>query len=567
MAPRRLQNLLIANRGEIACRVIRAARGMGMRTVAVYADPDERAAHVRAADRSVPLRGATSGETYLDVAKILDAARRAGADGVHPGYGFLAERADFAEAVLGAGLLWVGPAPEAIRAMGDKLTALARMTEAGVPTLPRALVGAGGADGALAAALEIGFPVIVKTSAGGGGKGMRVVGAAGELAAAVEAAGREAAAAFGDATVFLERFVERARHIEVQVFGNAEGGVRHLFERECSIQRRHQKVIEEAPSPFVDEELRARLTHAAVTAAVAVGYVGAGTVEFVVAPDRSFAFLEMNTRLQVEHPVTELVTGVDLVRAQLRVAQGLSPGFGQLRLRGSAVEARLYAEDPDLDFLPQAGRLLAWDEQEGIRVDAGVTAGDEVTRHFDPMLAKLVAHGADRDEAARRLARGLRDLRVHGLPTNREFLVGILEHPAFLAGDTTIDFVDRVRPARRRVPPAGELRRAAVAAALARRASVQAARDADPAPPIPPGIPPGWGRPLGAEFQGFRHGEDELQVAYRPAGEGRFAATVGGEALDVRVHGWSAPRLDLEIDGLREVVAVTTDDASGRVWV
>jgi acetyl/propionyl-CoA carboxylase alpha subunit len=566
---RAINTLLVANRGEIACRVMRAATSMGMATVAVYADPDAEAKHVRVADRSVPLHGTTSAETYLVAEKIIAAALASGAQAIHPGYGFLSENAGFAEAVTDAGLIWVGPPPAAIRAMGDKITALTRMTEAGVPTLPRAEVSASDPDAAVVAAEDVGYPLMVKASAGGGGKGMRIVTTPADLPAALAGAQREAAGAFGDDRVFLERFVEHARHIEVQVFGDADGKVHHLFERECSVQRRHQKVIEEAPSPFVDPELREEVTRTAVAAAAAVDYVGAGTVELIMGADRRFYFLEMNTRLQVEHPVTELVSGVDLVRQQLRVAQGLPAELDGLRLNGAAIEVRVYAEDPAADFLPQSGRLVGWAEPSGIRVDSGIEEGDEVSPYFDPMLAKLIAHGTDRREAAAKLVRGLRDLRVQGVRTNRDFLINLLEHPAFLDGDTTIDFIDRVKPARGRTISDGELRRAVLTAGLYDRAAAQAARTAPGAPPpaIPPGIPAGFGTPVGWLRRGYVAGEEEIELAFRDAGNGRILASVGGTEMSARVHGFATPAIDVEIDGVRETLSVTVDDATERVWV
>jgi propionyl-CoA carboxylase alpha chain len=504
-----IRTLLVANRGEIAVRVMRAARALGMRTVAVYAPPDAGARHVREADRAVAIG------SYLDADAIL----AVGADAVHPGYGFLAENAGFAQRVLDAGRIWVGPPPHAIRTMGDKLAALETVARAGVPTLPRGE--------------EAGFPLMVKAAAGGGGKGMRIVRDPAELPAALESARREAMSAFGDDTVFVERYVEGARHIEVQVFGDAHGHVRHLFERECSIQRRHQKIIEEAPSPFVDAALRERIGAVAVAAAAAVGYAGAGTVELIMGADRSFFFLEMNTRLQVEHPVTELVTGIDLVRQQLLVAQGLAPEFDDVVLRGAAIEARVYAEDAD--FLPQSGTLLEWHEPGGVRVDSGVARGDTVTPHYDPLLAKVIAHGATRHEAAAKLSRALRELRAHGVETNRQFLIDAVEHEAFLAGDTTVDFVSRVP---RSAPSDEQVRRAALAAALHDR-------------PRGTPIPPGWGHPTGGERYLFRHGSRELSLRLR--------------ARDATVDGTEMTFDGDVIDGVRERFTVTRD--GDRVWV
>ena len=450
-AGRRITSLLIANRGEIACRIMRTCEQMGIATVAVYADGDRDALHVRRADQAVPLDGVSAVETYLDIAKVVAAARTSGADAIHPGYGFLAEREDFARAVIDAGLIWVGPPAAAIAGMGDKIAAKQAMAAAGVPVLPSTT------DPADAG--QIGYPLIVKAASGGGGKGMRIVREAADLDEAVDGARREAASAFGDDRVFLERLVERPRHIEVQVLADQHGRVVHLGERECSVQRRHQKVIEEAPSPAVDAGTRERLGEAAVAAASAVDYVGAGTVEFVATQPSadsgpSFFFLEMNTRLQVEHPVTELAWAVegapplDLVRLQLEVAQGLPLPFDQddLRLVAHAVEARLYAEDPATGFLPATGPvdLLVPANGPGTRWDTGVETGDVIGPHFDPMLAKVIAHGATRPEAIRRLSAELSRTRLHGLRTNRDALVGMLGHPDLLDGALDTGFIDRL---------------------------------------------------------------------------------------------------------------------------
>src|SRR4051795_7269765 len=381
-----IQSLLVANRGEIARRVFRTARDMGITTVAVFSDPDADAPFVREADVAVRLPGASPAETYLRGDRVVEAALRAGADAVHPGYGFLSENAGFAQSVVDAGLAWVGPPPSAIEAMGSKLGAKEMMRAAGVPTLPWATDVSGAAD--------VGFPLLVKASAGGGGRGMRIVRSAAELDDAVSAAAREAGSAFGDATVFLERYLEAPRHVEIQVFADSHGNVVSLFERECSIQRRHQKIVEESPSPAVDDSLRARMGEAAVAAARAVGYVGAGTVEFVLDDKGEFAFLEMNTRLQVEHPVTELVTGLDLVRLQLLVADGhpLPPEALAPAINGHAIEVRLYAEDATRGFLPATGTLRAFEiDAPWGRVDCGFESGSVVSPHYDPMLAKVIA--------------------------------------------------------------------------------------------------------------------------------------------------------------------------------
>lgn len=438
---RPIRTLLIANRGEIACRVIRTARRMGMRTVAVHSDADAGAPHVRAADLAIRLPGNTAAETYLDQAAIIAAAKKAGADAVHPGYGFLSENPAFAEACAAAGLVFVGPPPSAIHAMGDKARAKVLMERAGVPVVP----GYAGEDQSAAhlaaEAARLGFPLLIKAAAGGGGRGMRMVKGPDEFTAALESARREAENAFGDPTVLLERLVEYGRHIEIQVFADAHGNVVHLGERDCSAQRRHQKVIEEAPSPFVDADMRAAMGADAVKAARAVGYRGAGTVEFIVGADRRYYFLEMNTRLQVEHPVTEMVTGLDLVEWQLRVASGefLPLAQEQIGLSGHAVEARIYAEDPAAGFRPQTGRVIRWRPQDiegrnGVRIDYGIAEGVVVSPFYDPMLAKVIAFGSGRAEAIARLDAALADLPLMGVRTNRAFVRGVLGSNAFREG-------------------------------------------------------------------------------------------------------------------------------------
>jgi propionyl-CoA carboxylase alpha chain len=411
--------LLIANRGEIAVRIARTCRDLGVPTVAVVSDADEGALHATACDQAVFIGGRSPGESYLDAAKLLDAAARSGATAVHPGYGFLSEDAGFAQAVLDAGLIWVGPPPSAIAAMGSKTEARRRMIEAGVPVVP-------GGD----TPQDVGLPLLIKASAGGGGRGMRVVRDLADFETERASAEREALSAFGDGTVFLERLVEGARHVEIQVVADTHGAVVHLGARDCSVQRRHQKVVEEAPG--AQGTLLDAMGQAAIQAAAAVDYVGAGTVEFLVSPDGEFFFLEMNTRLQVEHPVTEAIHGVDLVAWQLHVAQGGSlPAVPEPN--GHAIEVRLYAEDPDNDYAPRTGTVLALRGPEGLRLDTGIQAGSVVGIDYDPMLAKLIAHGATREIARRRLVQGLRDLVLHGVQTNREQLLGILEHPDFVA--------------------------------------------------------------------------------------------------------------------------------------
>ncbi len=447
-----ITRLLVANRGEIARRIIRTCHELGIETVAVFSGPDRSQPFVDEATYAVSLGATTSAETYLDPAKVLDAARRSGADAVHPGYGFLSENPDFARAVTGAGLVWVGPTPASMSAMALKVEAKRIAAAAGVPLVPGAeLAGEPGDADLLREGEQVGYPVLVKASAGGGGKGMRIVRSPGELVEAVAGARREAASSFGDPTVFLERYVERARHVEVQVFGDTHGSVVHLFERECSIQRRHQKVVEESPSPGATPGTLEAMYAAAVSLASAIGYVGAGTVEFLVSGEgdaQEFFFLEMNTRLQVEHPVTEMVTGLDLVAWQLAIAQGEPIPLPQHEIRrsGHAIEVRLYAEDPAHGYLPSTGTLRAWDLDEGatgwLRVDSGFAQGCEVSPYYDPMLAKVIAHDEDRTQAATALAAYLRGLAVVGVTTNQVSLAATLEHPAFLAGDTTTAFLD-----------------------------------------------------------------------------------------------------------------------------
>ena len=447
MTERQFTKILVANRGEIALRVMRMCRAMGISTVAVYSDADALAPHVRLADEAVHIGPASSKASYLSIEKIITAAKRTGAEAIHPGYGFLSENADFAEACQVAGITFIGPTPDAIRKMGLKSTARRLMAEAGVPIVS----GYDGEDQSLEVIREnagaIGLPVMIKASAGGGGKGTRVVRDSSELEAAIEAARREAEKAFGDGTLLLEKYTDRARHIEVQILGDNQGNLIHLFERECSIQRRHQKIIEESPSPAVTPELRKRICEAAVAAGRAIGYTNAGTVEFILDPSGEFYFIEVNTRLQVEHPVTEMITGLDLVKLQIETAEGkpLSLAQEDIKRTGHAIEARLYAEDPHNNFLPATGTLHEWNPPssiEGVRVDAGVDRGTEVGIHYDPLLAKLIAHGADRETARRKLAFALRNLVALGVQTNRDLLIRALEHPAFSGGDYHTEFVD-----------------------------------------------------------------------------------------------------------------------------
>ncbi|MEU0520783.1 biotin carboxylase N-terminal domain-containing protein [Streptosporangium sp. NPDC006007] len=472
--------VLIANRGEIALRIIRTLGRLGIRSVAVYSDADADARHVREADVAVRLGGG-----YLDIDRILAAAAATGAQAVHPGYGFLAENPAFARRCAEAGLVFVGPPPEAVEAMGDKIRAKAVVSAAGVPVVPG---GAEPGDDLAEAAGRIGFPALIKPSAGGGGKGMVLVRSAGELPDALESARRTAAAAFGDATLLIERFVENPRHIEIQVMADGHGNVIHLGERECSLQRRHQKIVEEAPSPLLDAETRASMGAAAVEAARSVGYTGAGTVEFIVqGATGDYYFMEMNTRLQVEHPVTELVTGLDLVELQLRVAAGepLPLTQEEVRLRGHAVEARVYAEDPSRGFLPTGGRVLALREPGGVRVDSGLAAGGVVGSDYDPMLSKIIAWGPDRASALRRLDGALAATGVLGVPTNIAFLRALITHPRVVAGDLDTGLVERHLDTL--VPAGGVPADVPVAAALILHHERTPAEPADPWE-----VPDGW---------------------------------------------------------------------------
>ncbi|MBW0089713.1 biotin/lipoyl-binding protein [Pseudonocardia sp. KRD-184] len=563
-----IQKLLVANRGEIAVRVFRTARALGIATVAVHSDPDEGAPFVAAADEAVRLPGAAPADTYLRGDLVLAASRATGADAIHPGYGFLSENAGFARECAAAGVTFVGPSPEAIAAMGSKVEAKALMGAAGVPVLPGATVTE---ESDLAAeGARVGYPLLVKAAFGGGGRGMRVVTEPGALAEAVTSARREAASAFGDGTVFLERLVVDPRHVEVQILGDAHGSVVALFERECSIQRRYQKIVEEAPSPAVDDALRAELGAAAVAAGKALSYVGAGTVEFVLDAHGAFHFLEVNTRLQVEHPVTELVTGLDLVALQLRVAEGepLPAEVHDARITGHAIEARLYAETvtkkggAPAQFLPATGTLHAFSVPGGVRVDTGVAAGSVVGPHYDPMLAKVIAHGPTRAAAARALAAALHGARVHGVVTNRDLLVGVLREPDFLAGRTDTGYLDRHPDLL--APPEDDAARDrvalhAVAAALARQAGHRAQAR------VLGGMPSGWRNVAGQPQRvAFTAGERTVEVAYRFRRDG-VEVTVDGEPLDVVLHAAVPSSVELTVDGVRRRMSVHTVEGTSYV--
>ncbi len=470
--------ILIANRGEIACRVMLTARRLGIRTVAVYSDADADARHVREADEAVRIGPAASAESYLSIERILAAVRETGAEAVHPGYGFLSENRRFAEALEAAGIAFIGPTPAAIAAMGDKIESKRIAAKAGVRTVPGFVGEIKDRRHAVRIADEIGYPVMVKASAGGGGKGMRIAWSADELKEALRSAASEARSSFGDDRLLIEKFIEEPRHIEIQVLADTHGRVLHLGERECSIQRRHQKVIEEAPSPFIDPATRAAMGAEAVALAGAVGYRSAGTVEFIVDRTRNWYFLEMNTRLQVEHPVTELVTGLDLVELMIRIAAGETLTLRQedIALSGSAIEARIYAEDPARAFLPSTGRLIRYREPSaangsGLRIDSGVTEGSEIGIHYDPMIAKLIAFGPDRATAIARLAHAIDGFAIRGLATNLPFLAAVARHPRFAEGRLSTGFIaEEFGTGFKGVAPAArELRRLLALAAVARR--------------------------------------------------------------------------------------------------
>jgi geranyl-CoA carboxylase alpha subunit len=570
------EKILIANRGEIACRIMRTARALGYRTVAVYSDADAGAPHVQAADEAVHVGASTPADSYLNIERLLEAARRTGAGAVHPGYGFLSERAGFARACADAGLVFIGPPPEAIEAMGDKAAAKRRMLAAGVPCAPGYL-GEDQSDERLEAeARRLGVPLLVKAVAGGAGRGMRRVRDLAELAQALGDARREAHGAFGDGTLMIERMIEGGRHIEIQVFADAHGHVVHLGERDCTVQRRHQKVIEEAPSPVVDAAMRARMGADAVAAAQAVGYRGAGTVEFIVDADLNHYFLEMNTRLQVEHPVTECITGIDLVEWQLRVAAGepLPLAQHEIRFGGHAIEARLYAEDPYAGFAPQTGKVLHWRPHDalrgrtagaphagrghgqagpghgapsGVRIDAGIAEGGDVTPFYDPMLAKLIAHGRDRDDAIRRLIAALDDAPLVGVPNNARLLRDLLGHAAFRHAHLHTALLDQWSqqgepPLRRPVPDEADW--CIAAAVLALRGDGAVVRPAGVA---------AWDLTLG-------DGDERRTLRVHPH-DRRVAVGMHARTVTVEVIAHDGHRLRYAIDGVqRERVCVRDGD-------
>ena len=551
MRPTPFRSILIANRGEIAVRIMRTARRLGYRVVAVYSSADADAVHVREADAAVPIGEALPSQSYLRSEAIIAAAKAAGAEAVHPGYGFLAENAAFADACRKAGLVFIGPSPEAIAAMGHKAGAKDIMTKAGVPCVP----GYQGADqsdeGLLTEARRIGFPVMIKATAGGGGRGMRLVRDADSFVELARGARSEARSAFGDGTVILERAIVDPRHIEIQVFGDRYGNAIHLGERDCSVQRRHQKVIEEAPSPAVSADLRGRMGEVAVKAIKAIGYESAGTLEFLLDGDGNFYFMEMNTRLQVEHPVTEAITGLDLVELQLRIAAGEPLPLRQddVRFSGHAIEVRLCAEDAAQDFMPQSGRMARWDMPSNLRVDHGLRAGAEIAPFYDSMIAKIISHGETRDEARRRLIHGLRHAIAFGVTTNQAFLADCLEHPVFAAGGATTSFIGAHRaellaPSTEEGPPPAVLAALVLFAAGRGALPWRQGRVLTAAFPVPMRI----------EIAGSVH-EVEM-VRHR---DGRYAAVVGGVEHGVDIDALADDNLRLRVAEMAETLVFLRD--------
>ncbi|MEZ5559298.1 MAG: biotin carboxylase N-terminal domain-containing protein [Pseudomonadales bacterium] len=563
------ETLLVANRGEIACRIFRTARRLGLRTVAVYSDADATAQHVRQADVALCIGAAPAAESYLDIEAVLDAARRSGAGAIHPGYGFLSENAAFAQACVEAGIAFVGPSAEAIRAMGSKIEAKRLVAAAGTPVVPGYQDDDQSDARLLEAAQQVGFPLLIKASAGGGGKGMRLVRAASEFADALAGARREARSAFGDERVLLERYLQEPKHLEVQILADTRGHTLHLWERDCSVQRRHQKVLEEAPAPGVSPELRTLLGEAAVQAAKAIGYYGAGTVEFIAEGDR-FYFMEMNTRLQVEHPVTEAITGLDLVEWQLRIAAGerLELRQDEVALQGHAIEARVYAENPRRRFLPSTGTLVYVSFPDDVRVDSGVATGDQVTMHYDPMLAKIIAHGRDRQAALTALDSALARTELAGVEHNVGFLRALLGHPEFRNGRYTTHLLDDTGSTLLREPGPAD----AVCAALALRAALQASArwtgaGAADACSGAPGIGGPW-----SQHDGFRlnlpradrvrllRNREALEVALDGSG-----VRVADQALSLEAVRVEGQQVSFRLDG--EVVRARTLVTPAAVYV
>lgn len=567
--------ILIANRGEIACRVIKTARRLGIRTVAVYSEADANARHVRLADEAVLLGPAAARESYLVAEKILDAARRTGAQAIHPGYGFLSENADFAEACAAAGVVFIGPPASAIRAMGSKSAAKALMEKAAVPLTPGYHGDNQEPEFLKQQADAIGYPVLIKAAAGGGGKGMRLVDKGEDFIAALASCQREARSSFGNDQVLVEKYITRPRHIEIQVFGDSQGNCVYLFERDCSVQRRHQKVLEEAPAPGMTPERRRQMGEAAVAAAKAVGYVGAGTVEFIANQDGSFYFMEMNTRLQVEHPVTEMITGQDLVEWQLRVAAGeaLPLRQEQLQIRGHALEARIYAEDAGKGFLPSTGRLLHLvppAEGLNVRVDTGVEEGDEITPHYDPMIAKLIVWDEDREAALARMRQALADYRVVGVTTNIDFLSRLVSCPAFAGADLDTGLIERQQdflfPESPEVPR-DVILTATVAELLREReqAAQQGQRSGDPWSPW--NRRDGWRMNIAARRTvSFRVGETQVDVGVAYAGED-WQLTLRNDTLLARGRLLAHDRLAVELEDRRLMASVVAVGEKRHVFL
>ena len=569
--------ILIANRGEIACRIARTARRLGVRTVAVYSDADAHALHVEMCDEAWRIGPPDARESYLNGAAIIEAAKRAGAHAIHPGYGFLSENAEFARACQQAGIAFIGPPADAIAAMGSKSAAKAIMESAGVPVVPGYHGGDQGDERLAEEAARTGFPVLIKPTAGGGGKGMKLATSADDFRAALASARREAKSAFGDARVLLERYLTAPRHVEIQIFADAHGNVVHLFERDCSVQRRHQKVIEEAPAPAMDAPRRQAMGEAAIAAARAIGYVNAGTVEFIVERG-TFYFMEMNTRLQVEHPVTEMVTGCDLVEWQLRVASGepLPASQSSLSLRGHAIEARIYAEDPSRDFLPTTGRIVHWRMPETsarVRVDSGFRAGDEVSAHYDPMLAKLIVWGEDRDDARRELLRALSQCEVTGVATNVAFVERVVAHEQFRDARIDTGFVDANREsllaAIAEAPPEALLAAAAAEYhAIGRAAKVRASASSDRHSPW--NLTDAWWNGTDARTLAFvfDDGTRERRLFVKPLADGSL--DVRGDAFRARVHvaargeRLAIQRTDAPSDHPATLVATVVRDGNAR---
>lgn len=558
-------SILIANRGEIACRIMRTAQSMGLRTIGVYSDADAHSPHVRMADHGVRLGSAPVGESYLNADAVINAAKAARAGAVHPGYGFLSENSDFAKACAAAGLVFIGPSADAIDLMGDKAKAKRRMIAAGVPCVP-GYQGEEQSDAALVnAARTIGFPIMVKASAGGGGRGMRLVSEEKALPGAIATARSEAENAFGSGDLILERAIAEPRHVEIQIFADTHGNVIHLGERDCSVQRRHQKVLEEAPSPVMTEALRQAMGAAAISAARDIGYVGAGTVEFLLDKSGAFYFLEMNTRLQVEHPVTEMVTGLDLVALQIRAAQGRPLDISQddVSLTGHAIEARLYAEDVGAGFLPATGPVDLWRPAsgDGVRVDAGIETGGAVSPFYDPMVAKVIAHGANRDDARRRLIDALKRTALFGVTSNKQFLIDALDRPAFAAGDATTAFIaEAFTDADLMAAPIAPAD--AIAAALLLYIHGQNAAMAG-AIAVPAALV-NWtsATPIATPYR-FANGETEITLSVTPHDRMRYTVTIGDETVAAEVECLNGHDATLIIGGARQRIVHHIPDPNG----